>query len=158
MERRLAIIGAGISGLLACKYAVEKGFNPIVFEAEEGVGGVWRNHTTESTKLQNAKETFQFSDFPWPSSVHEVHPSHTKVLKYVESYAQHYGIIPYIKFNSKVIHLDYVGESFEEMEAWNLWGGTGEAFDSKGIWHIMVQDTKSCSTEVYVNYICRCFS
>ncbi|KAF3453041.1 hypothetical protein FNV43_RR03474 [Rhamnella rubrinervis] len=157
MERRLAIIGAGISGLLACKYAVEKGFNPIVFEAEEGVGGVWRNHTIESTKLQNAKETFEFSDFPWPSSVPEVHPSHTKVLKYVESYAQHYGILPYIKFNSKVIHLDYVGESSEEMESWDLWGGTGKAFDSKGKWHIMVQDTKRCSTEVLqVEFVILC--
>lgn len=153
MERRLAIIGAGISGLIACKYAIEKGFNPIVFEAEEGAGGVWINNVIQSTKLQNCKETFEFTDFPWPSSVKDVFPSHTQVLEYVEAYAEHYGILPYIKFNSKVIDLDYVGESYEEMQSWHLWGGTGKPFDSKGKWHIVVQDTKSCSTEVYV-YIC----
>ncbi|KAG6628181.1 hypothetical protein CIPAW_15G183800 [Carya illinoinensis] len=116
MEKRVGIIGAGTSGLLACKYILDRGFNPIVFEAAESVGGLW-NHTIESTKLQNAKETYQFSDFPWPSSLQEVFPTHsTQVLKYLESYAQHFGIIPYIKFNSKVIDIDYVGEFYEKME------------------------------------------
>ncbi|XP_040997696.1 probable flavin-containing monooxygenase 1 [Juglans microcarpa x Juglans regia] len=148
MEKRVAIIGAGTSGLLACKYMLQKGFNTTVFEAKESVGGLW-THTIESTKLQNAKETYQFSDFPWPSSVQEVFPTHTQVLRYLESYAQHFGIIPYIKFNSKVINIDYVGESYEEMESWDHWGGTGKPFGSRGKWHILVQDTKSCSTEVY---------
>ncbi|KAB1227022.1 putative flavin-containing monooxygenase 1, partial [Morella rubra] len=150
------IIGAGISGLLACKYILEKGFDPIVFEATESVGGLWK-HTIKSTKLQNAKESFQFSDFPWPSSVEEVFPSHTQVLEYLESYAQHFGIIPYIKFHSRVVSIDYVGEPFGEMESWDLWGGTGKPFGSRGKWHISVQDSKCCSTEVHqVEFVVLC--
>ncbi|XP_024927196.3 probable flavin-containing monooxygenase 1 [Ziziphus jujuba] len=157
MERRLAIVGAGISGLIFCKYALEKGFNPIVFEAEEGIGGVWSNNIIQSTKLQNSRHTFEFTDFQWPSSVKEDYPSHTQVLEYVEAYAQHYGLLPYIKFNSKVVDLDYVGESFEEMESWDLWGGTGKPFDSKGKWQFVVQDTKSNSTEVFqVEFVILC--
>ncbi len=148
----MAIIGAGMSGLLACKYMLEKGFNPIVFEAKEGIGGLW-NHTIESTKLQNSKETFQFSDFPWPASVQEVNPTHNQFLEYLKSYAEHFGIISYIKFNSKVINIDYVGEAYEEMESWDLWGGTNKPFGSKGKWHITVQDTKYCSTEVVFIYV-----
>lgn len=152
----LAIIGAGTSGLLACKYALENGLNPVVFEAEEVVGGLW-NHTIESTKLQNAKEAYLFADFPWPSSVKETFPSHNQVLEYVQSYAQHFGLFPYIKFNSKVISLDYFGHSHEEMEAWDLWGGTGKPFESKGKWQIMVQNTKTFSTEVHqVKFVILC--
>ena len=149
MERRVAIIGAGISGLLACKYILEKGFHPIVFEVEDGVGGQWR-HTIESTKLQNNKITFQFSDFPWHSSVKEENPSSQQVLDYLNSYAEHFSLIPYIRFNSKVVHIEYVGESSEQMKSWELWGGNGRPFSSKGTWHIAVQDTKNFSTEVCV--------
>ena len=150
MERRVAIIGAGTSGLVACKYLLEFGFNPIVFEVEDGVGGLWR-HTIESTKLQNKKQMYQFLDFAWPSSVKEDNPSHEQVLDYVNSYAEHFSLIPYIRFNSKVIDIDYVGgESSEEMKSWELWGGNGRPFCSKGTWHIAVQHTKNLSIEVCI--------
>ena len=150
MERRVVIIGAGISGLVACKYVIEFGFNPIVFEVDDGVGGLWR-HTMESTKLQNNKQMFQFMDFPWPSSVKEDNPSHKQVLDYVNSYAEHFSLIPYIRFNFKVIDIDYVGgESSEEMKSWELWGGNGRPFCSKGTWHIAVQHTKNLSIEVCI--------
>ncbi|GAV73907.1 FMO-like domain-containing protein [Cephalotus follicularis] len=156
MEKQVAIIGAGLSGLLACKYIIEKGFNPIVFEAEECIGGVW-SHTMESTRLQNMRFTYQFSDFPWPPSIKDLYPTHTQVMEYFKSYAQNFGLYRHIKFNSKVIGIDYVGETEEEMQSWDLWGGTSKPFGSKGKWHIRVQDTRSCNIEVYqVEFIILC--
>eukprot|EP00258_Populus_trichocarpa_P029302 XP_024445321.1 probable flavin-containing monooxygenase 1 [Populus trichocarpa] len=148
MEKRVVIIGSGVSGLLACKNTLKIGLNPIVFEAEERIGGVW-SHTLESTRLQNSKEIYQFSDFPWPSSIKNTYPTHNQVMEYLESYAQHFNIFACIKFNSKVIGIEYFGESNEEMDSWALWSGTGKPFGSKGKWHVKVQDTKNCSIQVY---------
>lgn len=37
----IAVIGAGPSGLIATKRAVEKGFNVTIYEQNEVVGGLW---------------------------------------------------------------------------------------------------------------------
>ncbi|KAJ4962252.1 hypothetical protein NE237_022191 [Protea cynaroides] len=140
MEKQVAIVGAGISGLIACKYALEKGFRPIVFEARSSIGGVW-TRTLETTKLQTPKELFQFSDFPWPSSVEGSFPDHNQVLEYIEAYANRFDLLRHVKFNSKVISVNYEGPSEEEMQSWDLWGRTGEAFGPGGKWNIAVQDT-----------------
>ncbi|KAK6151672.1 hypothetical protein DH2020_014307 [Rehmannia glutinosa] len=138
MEKRVAIVGAGLSGLLACKYTASKGFNPIVFEAQDEVGGLW-NKTIETTRLQSSKDYFQFSDFPWPSSVEDMFPHNTKVLEYIQSYARYFELLNYIKFNSKVTSIEYVGQSVEEMQCWEMWGGAGKAFGSKGKWNLKVE-------------------
>ncbi|XP_050211091.1 probable flavin-containing monooxygenase 1 [Mercurialis annua] len=148
MEKHIAIIGAGISGLLACKYALSKGYRPIVFEAQSRMGGVWRK-TLETTKLQSPKEVYQFSDFPWPSSVTEEFPTQRQVMEYVEAYARHFGLIQHIQFNAKVVNIRFEGASEEEMACWDLWGGNGETFSSERKWIVNVQDTNNLSTKIY---------
>ncbi|KAK6129431.1 hypothetical protein DH2020_036833 [Rehmannia glutinosa] len=154
--QHIAIIGAGISGLLACKYILSKGFNPIVFESRDQVGGVWTK-TIQTTKLQTPKSLYQFSDFPWPSSVAENFPTQKQVLEYIQSYAHHHDLLKYIKFNSRVLSLSYDGPSDEEMGKWTLWGGTGEPFGPKGKWNVSVQDTRTLRTEVHrVDFVIVC--
>lgn len=150
----MGIIGAGISGLLACKYTLSKGFKPIVFESQSSIGGVWTK-TVETTKLQTQKPLFQFSDFPWPTSVTEDFPSQHQVFDYIDSYANHFDLIKHIKFNAKVLGIEYEGPSGQDMESWSLWGGNGEPFGSKGKWKVEVEDTLCPSNEVF--YLCICF-
>ena len=142
----MGIIGAGMCGLLACKYSLSKGYTPFVFESRGSIGGVW-TQTFKTTKLQTSRSLYQFSDFPWPSSVPEF-PDHSQVLNYLISYATHFNLLPHIKFNSKVLGINYEGPSDEEVQAWDLWSGTGEPFNSKGEWNITVQDTNSLSIKV----------
>ena len=146
-KKQIGIIGAGISGLLACKYMLSKGFDPIVFEAKSDVGGVWIK-TIASTKLQTPKTMYQFSDFPWPSSVTENFPAQHKVFDYIQSYAQHFDLIKHIRFNTKVVGIEYEGLSDEEIQSYSLWNGNGQPFSFKGKWKVVVDNTENNSTEV----------
>ncbi|KAF5449071.1 hypothetical protein F2P56_029555 [Juglans regia] len=156
MERPVAIIGAGISGLLACKYTLSKGFHPIVFEAKSSIGGVWTK-TVETTKLQTPKPAYQFSDFPWPSSVKEDFPDQHQVLDYIQSYARHFDLLRHVKFNTKVVSIEYDGPSDEEMHSGSMWRSAGEPFSSKGKWKIVAGDALGLLTEVYqVDFVILC--
>ncbi|KAF9622934.1 hypothetical protein IFM89_035365 [Coptis chinensis] len=156
MEKRVAIVGAGISGLTACKYMSAKGFHPLVFEAKSGIGGLW-TQTVETTKLQTPKGAYQFSDFPWPSTVEEEFPDHNLVIEYLKSFSLHFDLLQYLKFNSQVVSIDYEGPSNAEVDAWGLWGGTGEPFGPRGKWNITVENTQTQSTEIYqVEFVVLC--
>ncbi|KAI9127607.1 hypothetical protein K1719_000600 [Acacia pycnantha] len=150
MERRqVCIVGAGISGLLACKYMLQKGFNPIVLEAKSSIGGIW-SKTIATTKLQTPKPLYQFSDFPWPSSVVEDFPDHHQVLHYITAYANHFDLLKHVKFNTLVQSLHYQGPPEDEVRAWHLWGGTGQPFSPKGKWKVSVKNTLNDEIEEYV--------
>ncbi|CAN1770722.1 Probable flavin-containing monooxygenase 1 [Linum perenne] len=156
-QKQIAIIGAGISGLLACKYALSKNFHPIVFESRSDVGGLWTS-TLSTTKLQTPKPIFQFSDFPWPESVTEDFPTHDKVLDYLKSYSNHFNLNKYIQLNTRVVRINYRGVPDDEIEAWSSWGGNGDAFSSRGKWEVEVsRNGSSDETEVYeVGFVILC--
>lgn len=152
-KKQVAIIGAGISGLLACKYCLSTGFHPIVFDAESDIGGQWAK-TIKTTRLQAPKSLYQFSDFPWPSSVTDDFPTQQQILDYIRSYATHFQLMPYIKFNSPVKGISYDGPS---SETWSLWNGTGEPFPPQGKWNLTVEDTRTATTQVYsVDFVILC--
>lgn len=157
MGKLVGIIGAGISGLLACRYTRAKGFNPIVFESQASVGGVWTK-TIETTKLQSPKGWYQFSDFPWDSSVTEEFPDHHKVLHYIQAYADKFDLVRHIKFKSKVLNIAFEGEELDGVEEVPApWGGLEGSPSRQGKWKISVEDMIEHSTKVYeVDFVILC--
>ena len=153
-HKKIAIVGAGVSGLLACKQMAEKGLEPIVFEARGGVGGVW-SATLESTKLQTPKDYYRFSDFAWPDSVEETFPDHNKVLDYLHSYASHFNILSRILFNTKVLNIQYCNDNIVhhddlDLDSWDLWGGSGDPISPPAKWNVTVQDSRDPSAPTQV--------
>ncbi|TVU10283.1 hypothetical protein EJB05_43804 [Eragrostis curvula] len=159
MERkRVGIVGAGVSGLAACKHALDTGFSPVVFEADESIGGVW-TRTLESTRLQATTGAYRFSDLAWPESVTEKYPSHRKVMDYIKSYACKFELLKYIRFNSQVLGVEYFGATEEEIMSLELWSGNGTAFGAGkgGVWRLTVKDLKVGNTEVFqVDFLILC--
>ncbi|KAL6652035.1 hypothetical protein ACP70R_010960 [Stipagrostis hirtigluma subsp. patula] len=147
-KKRVAIVGAGASGLAACKHALAKGFRPVVFEAGEGVGGVWRR-TLASTRLQTPATSYRFSDFPWPADT-ELFPRHDQVVAYLVAYARRFGVLERVRFGSRVVAAEYAGVPEEQVAAWERWAGNGEAFgDGSGEWLLTVHHRGSEATQVY---------
>ncbi len=103
--QRVGIIGAGISGLVTAKIFLENGFDVLVFEKEAGLGGVWAiTRTYPGLRANTAKETYSLTDYPYPATT-SGYPVAEEVRAHLESYADHFGLYPRIKFNNEVVHL-----------------------------------------------------
>jgi NADPH-dependent 2,4-dienoyl-CoA reductase/sulfur reductase-like enzyme len=106
----VCVIGAGASGLVAVKNLREQGFTVDCFERETGVGGAWnwrhaRSPMYGSTHLISSKPTTQFPDFPMPDSWPD-YPHHALLLRYLERYAEHFGLREHIWFGTEVIRVE----------------------------------------------------
>jgi len=47
MAKKVAVIGAGVSGLASLKCCVDEGLEPTCFERTEDIGGLWRFKVSE---------------------------------------------------------------------------------------------------------------
>ncbi|KAK6944701.1 Flavin monooxygenase-like [Dillenia turbinata] len=103
---KIGIIGAGISGIAAAKEL--RAYKPVVFEATDSIGGVWKHCSYNSTKLQSLRCDYEFSDYPWPKRDNMNFPSHLEILEYLHSYANHFEVMKLIHFNTKVVEIRLV--------------------------------------------------
>lgn len=129
---RIAIIGAGCSGLTAIKNLVEIGLKDIIcFEKNDQIGGNWifaanKSHSSicETTHIISSKSISQFSDFPMPDDYPD-YPSHQQVLAYFQAYAKHFNLEKYIRFNTAVLHAEEIRK-----EGWRLYLNDGSQIDA----------------------------
>lgn len=130
---RVAVIGAGCSGITALKNLIQAGVEDIVcFEQNDRVGGNWifsprESHSSvcETTHIISSKTLSAYMDFPMPEDYPD-YPSHEQVLAYFESYAHHFHLYPYIRFNTPVSRAEKIAD-----ERWllTLPDGSQETFD-----------------------------
>lgn len=107
---RVCIIGAGSSGITACKVLKEHGIPFDCYEAGDRVGGNWvyenKNGMSSAYKslfINTSKPRMQYSDYPMPEH-YPVFPHHTQIAAYFDQYVDHFGVRQYIRFNTKVTH------------------------------------------------------
>ncbi|EIM90309.1 FAD/NAD-P-binding domain-containing protein [Stereum hirsutum FP-91666 SS1] len=106
---KVAIIGAGPSGLVCCKSLLENAseeypFDPVVLEQEEDIGGTFRYRAYENATLVSSKQLTSFSDFRLPLS----HPDHLTLEEYVDylrEYAEHFQLLKRVQLGCKVVSI-----------------------------------------------------
>ncbi|XP_018414553.1 PREDICTED: dimethylaniline monooxygenase [N-oxide-forming] 2-like [Nanorana parkeri] len=110
MVKRVAVIGAGCSGLTAIKCCLEEGHEPICFEKSNDIGGLWRYTETVEDKraslyssvvTNTSKEMTCYSDFPMPDDF-PAYLHNSKVLEYLRLYADNFRLLKYIQFETEV--------------------------------------------------------
>jgi dimethylaniline monooxygenase (N-oxide forming) len=102
---RVGVIGAGISGLVTAKVLLEDGFAVTLLEKESELGGVWAaSRTYPGLYANNPRETYAFSDFPYPSTADEF-PSALQIRTYLAAYAEHFRVRERIRFGTEVLEV-----------------------------------------------------
>ncbi|MGD0532731.1 MAG: NAD(P)-binding domain-containing protein [Methyloceanibacter sp.] len=103
---KVCIIGAGSSGLATAKTFAERGISFDCLERENDIGGLWNETTNtgvvyETTYLVSSRKYTGFEDYPMPED-YPTYPSHREALAYLRDYAQTFGILDRIQFNTLV--------------------------------------------------------
>ncbi|MBJ7536170.1 flavin-containing monooxygenase [Marinomonas transparens] len=97
-EQKIAIIGAGVSGIAAANVWKKCGYNVTIYDASDKIGGQW-NMTYPGVSLQNTAPQYQFSEFPWPFET-DRHPTGEDVLKYLDAAVEVFDLE--VKLGTKV--------------------------------------------------------
>ena len=120
MSPKVAVIGAGPSGITALKNLLDQGVNAIAFDRNQDVGGNWiysedESHSSvfETTHIISSKTLSQYEDFTFDEFDPKVsdYPSHDELRRYFQAYAAKFNLYPFIRFNTMVLHCEHVDQN-----------------------------------------------
>ena len=101
--RRVAIVGAGVSGLVTARVLLDDGFDVSVFEKAAEIGGVWASSRTyPGLRANNTRVTYAYSDFAFPSEADEF-PTAGQIRAYLRAYARKHELDACISLGAEVV-------------------------------------------------------
>ncbi|GFR83877.1 dimethylaniline monooxygenase [N-oxide-forming] [Elysia marginata] len=124
---KVAVIGAGASGLAAIKCCLDEGLTPVCFEKSDHIGGLWqykdqpvsgRACVMKSTVINTCKELLCFSDFPIPAHFAPC-MRNSQVVEYFHLYANHFGLKQHIHYNTVVVSVSKT-DNHNSTGRWNV--------------------------------------
>jgi len=121
---RIAVIGAGPSGLATGHELLECGFtNFTIYEATDAVGGTWHIHTYPGLACDVWAHSYTFSYAPnpdWSASFVE----QPEIEAYLQRCAREFGLEPHIRLNTRISSARYQDDG-----TWRLTSDSGESFE-----------------------------
>ena len=120
--KTVCIIGAGPAGLPAVKECKKAGLDPICFERNKSIGGLWAKEQPsdsgiwEEMTLNASRRWMEYSDFPWNNETvpdpqgrqdlsygNGVFPHSTEMSDYLEAYAKNFDLHKHIQLETNVL-------------------------------------------------------
>lgn len=117
MAKRVALIGAGATGLMALKNLTEDGFEVTSFDSRPYVGGLWKYSTDEglsaaaTTVFNSSIYRSAISDFPFPEGTDDF-PTSGQLHRYLESFCDHFDLRRHIKLSTRVRGIERDGKEW----------------------------------------------
>ena len=114
-RKRIAIIGAGASGIVAARFLLKHGANVTIYERHTSLGGQWDSLSPYSgvwpaMRTNTCSITTKFSDLAHPQDI-PLYPRNQSILQYLNNYATKFHIVPHIRFSTRVTHLDRTADN-----------------------------------------------
>lgn len=110
-KKKVAIIGAGVSGLAAAKVFKAVGHDITVFERSHDLGGVWEpSRSYPGIQTQSPKDLYRYTDKAMPESYPEW-PNGAQVHGYLDDYAKDHNLRDDIQFNTEIKSMDRRADS-----------------------------------------------
>lgn len=99
---RIAIIGAGMSGMLMAIKLQARGINDfVIYEKAQKVGGTWRENRYPGVACDVASFSYCYAFEPNPDWSRRFSPG-PEIQRYFERTAEKYGLLPRIRFGTTV--------------------------------------------------------
>ena len=118
---RIAIIGAGVSGIAAGRELLRKGFTQFtIFDALDAPGGTWQLHTYPGLACDVWAHSYTYSYAPnpdWSASFVD----QPEIQAYLARCATAFGLEPHLRLNTRILSAHY-----SEPGTWTLRTATGE--------------------------------
>lgn len=109
---KVCIVGAGSSGIAACQVLGARGIAYDCFEKGSQIGGNWRyendngvSSAYRSLHINSARKLMAFRSMPMPDEYPD-YPDHFQVARYFDAYAERFGLLDQIAFNTEVVAVE----------------------------------------------------
>ena len=129
---KAAIIGAGVAGLAAARELRREGIEVVIFEMTDHLGGKWKYdprtdsdpigvdpnrevvHSSMYLSLRTnlPRKLMGFLDYPFPEREEgdrRTFPGHEEVLRFLNEFADEFGLRGLIRFETEVVRVERVG-------------------------------------------------
>ena len=103
MNKKIVIIGCGVSGITTAIHSLNKGYDVVILEKENKIGGVWYSKNYENVELQTTPMSYSYSFEQFKSN--NLFAKGEEVLNYLQYNFNKYKLKKYTIFNSEAVSL-----------------------------------------------------